>query len=131
MKDPAKPPPEPPGDAPVVLRTWVWGAGVRCMLSAVESGFEFLVIRDGTVIRRQRYANVRRALEAAKEWRVDYEMERSRRVDHAAARLRCPECGDEVSTEARPDDGSWLSCQECGHVWRLSAEATDPSVDGW
>jgi ribosomal protein S27AE len=97
----------------------VWGAGVRGTLSAVGSAFEFRVISDGAVIRRQRYTSLRRALEAAKEWRVDYEVERAQRGTLAATHVQCPECGDEVSIEAQADDGSRLSCQECGHVWRL------------
>ena len=96
---------------------------MRGTLSAVGSGFEFCVLRAGTVIRHQRYTNVRRALEAAREWRVDYEMERAQGAYLTATGFQCSECGDEVSLGAQVGDDCWLCCQACGHAWKLSGNS--------
>jgi hypothetical protein len=102
-----------------VLRTWVWGADVHSTLLIVDSRVELRVERDGVVIRRDRFDNLGSALEAAREWRVEYELRRTQFVDAFAMAFRCPECRDEVSVDARTSDGHRLHCQTCGYVWTL------------
>ena len=103
----------------VVLRTWMWGADVRGTLLIVGSRVELRVERDGMVIRSGHFDSVRRALEAAQDWRVDYELLRTQFGDTSALAVRCPECGDEVSVDAQAGGGHRLHCQTCGHVWKL------------
>ena len=103
----------------VVLRTWMWGADVRGTLLIVGSRVELRVERDGMVIRSGHFDSVRRALEAAQDWRVDYELHRTLFGDTSALAVRCPECGDEVPVDAQAGSGHRLHCQTCGHVWKL------------
>ena len=111
-----------------VLRTWMWGADVRGTLLIVGARVELRVERDGTVIRSGHFDNVRRALEAAQDWRVDYELHRSQFGDTSALAIRCPECRDEVSVDAQAGDGHRLHCQTCGHVWKSDL---DPWPTPW
>jgi ribosomal protein S27E len=116
MENPSKGRPE-TLEGTAVLRTWVWGPDVHSTLVIVGSGFELRVERDGMVIRSGHFNKVRRALEAAQDWRVDYELHRTRFGDTSALAVRCPECRDEVSVDAQAGDGHRLHCQTCGHVW--------------
>lgn len=86
----------------------------------VEAGphFELRVVRDGTVLRQADYRNLQHALRAVQEWRLEYEMERSRPTDAEASFVRCPECGDEAAEEVPPGRTErWIHCQTCGNVW--------------
>jgi hypothetical protein len=104
---------------PAVLRTWVWDADVHSTLFIVGSRVELRVERDGIVIRRGQFNTVRRALEAAQEWRVEYDLQRTQCGDTSAVAIPCPECRDEIPVDARARDGHRLYCQACGHVWKL------------
>src|SRR5260221_12388981 len=90
---------------PAVLRTWVWDADVHSTLFIVGSQVELRVERDGIVIRRGQFNTVRRALEAAQEWRVEYALQRAQCGDTSGVAIRCPECRDEIPADARARDG--------------------------
>jgi len=102
-----------------VLRSWVWGPDVHSTLLIVGSRVELRVERDGKVIRCGDFKSVRRALEAAQDWRVEYELQRAQFGDTSAMSVRCPECRDEVLVTAQAGDGHRIHCQTCGHVWKL------------
>jgi hypothetical protein len=102
-----------------ILRTWVWGADVHSTLITVGSRVELRVERDGMVIRRGAFSNVRRALETAQEWRVEYDLQRTQRGDPFDAAVQCPECRDDVSMAVRAGDAHRLQCPTCGHAWTL------------
>ena len=101
-----------------VLRTWVWGADVHSTLAMVGSRVELRVERDGVVIRRGDFPNVRRALDSAREWRVDYDLQRTERGDPADIAVQCPECRDDVSVDVRTGEAHLL-CPTCGHRWTV------------
>jgi hypothetical protein len=118
MENPIKRRPE-TSERATVLRTWVWGADVHTTLLIVGSRVELRVEHDGVVIRRDDFDSLRTALEAAREWRVEYELRRAQLRDVSAIAFRCPQCRDEASVDAPTGDGPRLYCQTCGHVWQL------------
>jgi hypothetical protein len=64
--------------------------------------------RDGTLIRRGHFSNVRRALETVEEWRVEYDLPRTQRGDPFDTAVQRPECRDEGSMAVRAGDAHWL-----------------------
>ena len=78
---------------------WASSDGTRCVLAFLEGVLELRLENDGEVMRRAHYIDMRAACDAARQWRIDWDIEsRWRRVLNS--RIICPECGDEAGTGA-------------------------------
>ena len=102
---------------PIVV--WASADGTRCVLATVAGVLELRIERDGVVIRRAHYLDIRPACEAARQWQIDWDMD-SRLRRETSGRILCPECGDEALREIDASDGAqWIRCRSCGDVWPL------------
>ena len=100
----------------------VWASfdGTRCVLATSGGVLELRLEKDGSVLRRAHYIDIRPACETAQQWRIDWDIEsRSRQV--LGSRIVCPECGDEAFMESDAERGiEWLRCAYCGETWTLN-----------
>jgi len=58
-----------------IARPWILADGTHCAIAGGETAVELRLVRGETIIRRAQYADVRRALNAARSWRIACEME--------------------------------------------------------
>ena len=66
----------PTGRAPESVWAWILDDGTGCVIACgADYSVELRVVSGDTVIRRAQYSNVRRALEMARHWRVECEVE--------------------------------------------------------
>jgi len=102
-----------------LIRIWPWTPGLRCVLSLFGTALELRVECEESVIRREFFFDLSRAVAEEGQWRLQYEM------DAAAAELlrpepeeRCSECADAPVVEVDGVTGvRWLCCPSCGNVW--------------
>jgi ribosomal protein S27AE len=109
---------------------WALADGTRCTLAKnPDDDIELrLVDRDLLVIRRALYLEVVHALEAAREWRLDYEIEREARSE-AVLRVQCPQCGDDAFSGRDHELGlQWFYCGSCGEIWGSAISAPSSAV---
>ena len=81
---------------PIIV--WASADGTRCVLATAGGVLELRVEHNGVVLRRAHYLDIRPACEAARQWRIDWDIE-SRLHRQTSGRLLCPECGDEALRE--------------------------------
>ena len=102
---------------PIVV--WASADGARCVLAAAGGVLELRIEHQGIVLRRAHYLDIRPACEAARQWRIDWDIE-SRPHREASSRILCPECGDEALRERDASAGAqWFRCASCGDAWSL------------
>lgn len=110
---------------PIVI--WASADGTRCVLATAGGVLELRVEHNGVVLRRAHYLDIRPACEAARQWRIDWDIE-SRRHRQTSGHILCPECGDEALREQDASDGSrWFRCTSCGEAWALDDATTRES----
>jgi hypothetical protein len=99
---------------------WASSDGTRCVLATSDGVLELRLEKDGTVLRRAHYIDIRPACETAQQWRIDWDIE-SRSLQVLSCRILCPECGDEAFMESDAESGiEWLRCASCGETWTLN-----------
>jgi hypothetical protein len=101
---------------PIVI--WSSSAGTRCVLAVLDAVLEVRLEHDGKVLRRAHFADIRPASDAARRWRIDWDIE-ARSLQPPRIRTFCPGCGGDDAVEER-DDGSlvqWFRCTSCGDAW--------------
>ena len=105
--------------SPEPILLWALSDGTRCMFTSFGSAIELQLVSDETMLRCAHFVDIRLAYNAAQQWRLDYEVERESRRERNE-QIRCPECGDEASSDRPPGSESrWLCCRSCGDVWIL------------
>jgi hypothetical protein len=71
----------------------------------------------GSVMRREFFFELPRAIDTEAEWRLQYDMEVAA-PDSLPVVRRCSECTDAAVVEVNSETGStWLRCPSCGNVW--------------
>ena len=109
------------------MRVWASDDGTRCALATVEGVLELRLVSGGRVVRRQTYPNLVRALAAAQQWRVGWEMEGAA-CDLVRTAVRCPQCRAAHLSDVDLDRLiQWFLCGSCGHVWALHQPVRSPS----
>jgi predicted RNA-binding Zn-ribbon protein involved in translation (DUF1610 family) len=110
---------------PIIV--WASADGTRCVLATAGGVLELRVEHNGVVLRRAHYLDIRPACEAARQWRIDWDIE-SRLHRQTSGRLICPECGDEALRERDASGGAqWFRCTSCGDAWLLDDVTTQES----
>jgi hypothetical protein len=110
-----------------LMRMWALKDGTRCVLATMWGVLELRVVHEDTVVRRGVYASFRRALAAARQWRVDWETE-GQLCHPTGTRIGCPRCGGELPDADCSRLIEWLWCRSCGYVWVLYRR--DSTVSG-
>jgi hypothetical protein len=98
---------------------WASSDGARCVLATLHGVWELRLEHDGRVLRRGHFVDIRQACDAARQWRIDWDIE-SRKRDQRLIRILCPECGDDAFGERETGSGAkWFRCASCGEVWTI------------
>jgi hypothetical protein len=112
-----------PLDASEFVRAWAQPDGTRCVLAVVGRFLELRIIRDDTILRRDRFTSIARALEVAQVWRLEADMSDALRT---GARVLCPECFEEAFAEDVEDGPFWFRCSSCDCLWQSNRVADQP-----
>ena len=101
---------------PIVV--WASADGTRCVLATVAGVLELRIERDGVVIRRAHYLDIRPACEAARQWQIDWDMDSRLRRETSARHSSAPSVAMRRSEKwTRPTARSGIRCRSCGDVW--------------
>jgi hypothetical protein len=104
-----------------LIVVWASSNGVRCVLAVGDGVLELRLERDGKVLRRAHYTDIRRACDTAQRWRIDWDIE-TRLQRQLSTRTLCPACGDDAVEERDAQSRvQWFRCASCGDVWTLDA----------
>jgi predicted RNA-binding Zn-ribbon protein involved in translation (DUF1610 family) len=99
------------------IMVWASADGTRCVLATAGGVLELRLEHNGRVLHRAHYLDIRPACEAARQWRIDWDIE-SRDQRQARGRILCPECGDDAFRERDTHNGAqWFRCPSCGDAW--------------
>ncbi len=101
---------------------WASSNGVRCVLATLQGVLELRLEHDGRVLRRGHYVDIRPACDAARRWRIDWDIG-TRSGQQQWLRILCPECGDDAFGERDNQTGvQWFGCASCGETWTIDGD---------
>ena len=73
---------------PIIV--WASADGTRCVLATAGGVLELRLEHNGTVLRRAHYLDIRPACEAARQWRIDWDIESRRTSVRPGAEFYAP-----------------------------------------
>lgn len=101
------------------INVWAVSSETRCVIMPLSGALELRLECGGKVIRRGQYADIRQACDAARRWRIDWDIE-ARASRPPGVRMLCPECGDDVFEESGlPARARAFCCSSCGEAWTI------------
>jgi predicted RNA-binding Zn-ribbon protein involved in translation (DUF1610 family) len=114
---------EAPTDRPSLdareIVVWAASGETRCVLTSLDGALELRLEHSDRLVRRGRYADIRQACDAARQWRIDWDIA-TQVPKPGTVRVLCPECGDDALEEpAVAGRGRAFHCASCGEIWRL------------